>query len=201
MKTQKTKVEEFLTSLQAITAPLLVLMLGYSVKVALVLYESIDFQSELGKIVVSALLGIAGGWSMLNFNVNKQFIDVKAQKAIKIILIGCSLAMYTFVFNVFEIDETIPRIQRLRGVFLSLLFTGFEWLYMEMYLKRMAQAELSKNIDELNVKAATLEKELKVIKAENTKLKKRNKDLVGVNANLKSSVSQISSYERAMLNA
>lgn len=129
------KIESFLTSLLAVTIPMLLLIVAITIKVAALFYRSFEIPNNNIRLCASIFLAISVSLTLLTVSVNSQLIKGNKWLGFPEIFALCSVMIMLFVFKVFESDNEHWS-WYFQRVFLSLFLGSIEYVYSKLFVKK-----------------------------------------------------------------
>lgn len=128
----KTSIEDFLNSLRAVTVPMLLLIVSFSIKLSALFYDSFEIQVEAFKIAASILMAIAASLTLLTVSVNSQLFNTNK---FPLIFAICTGIIMLFVFKVIG-EQNYHWSEYVKRIFLSIFLAITEYVYSKLFIRK-----------------------------------------------------------------
>ncbi|WP_281990537.1 hypothetical protein [Aquimarina aggregata] len=154
----KTPVENFLNSIYAVTIPMLLLIVSFSIKLSALFYTAFQIPVPEFKLVASILLGITGSLCLLIISVNAKLFETNAFPIVFAVFSGVILL---FAFKVIH-EDVLSWPEYAKRSFLSVFLATIEYMFSKMFVRKYE--EHNQNVNRKVELAALKEKFAKVQK-------------------------------------
>lgn len=126
------KLEKFINSLRAVTIPMLLIILAFTIKIAALLYSVFEIPNQSFKISASVLLAIALSLTLMTVSVNSYLFK---KQYFPVTFAVCSGVMMLFVFKVIE-EDSHHWTWYSKRIFLSIFLAFVEYTYSKLFVKK-----------------------------------------------------------------
>ncbi|KZS41884.1 hypothetical protein AWE51_00110 [Aquimarina aggregata] len=179
----KTPVEDFLNSIYAVTIPMLLLIISFSIKLSALFYTTFKIPVPELKLAASILLGITVSLTLLAVSVNAKLFETNA---FPIVFAVCSGVMLLFVFEVIN-EDFLPWSEYVKRIFLSVLLATVEYVFSKMFVKKYQETEKAK---ERKLEKENLELEIAEHKEELSELKRKVNEIKQAKSELEEEIAK-----------
>jgi len=124
------KIEKIIVSIGAITLPMLLFILAFSLKLTYMFYSVFQIQWEWVRLIASGVLALTVSLTMLTVSVNSELIGKKFDYPLFFAI--CSGIMWLIAFKVLD-SETMSTMEYVKRSFLSLFLAVCEYVYSKLY--------------------------------------------------------------------
>ena len=137
----KTPVENFLNSIYAVTIPMLLLVIAFSIKLSALFYTVFEIPVPELRLAASILLGITVSLTLLSVSVNAKLFETNA---FPIVFAVCSGVMLLFVFKVIH-EDLLSWSEYAKRSFLSALLATVEYVFSKMFVEKYKEHDENAN--------------------------------------------------------
>ncbi|WP_271730127.1 hypothetical protein [Aquimarina algiphila] len=137
----KTPVENFLNSIYAVTIPMLLLILAFSIKLSALFYTVFEIPVLELKLAASILLAVAVSLTLLSVSVNAKLFETDV---FPIVFAICSGVMLLFVFKVISVD-VLHWSEYVKRGFLSAFLATVEYVYSKLFVKKYQEHKFNES--------------------------------------------------------
>lgn len=179
----KTPVEDFLNSIYAVTIPMLLLVIAFSIKLSALFYTAFKIPVHQLKLAAAILLGITVSLALLAVTVNAKLFETNA---FPIVFAVCSGVMLLFVFEVIN-EDFLSWSEYAKRVFLSLFLATVEYVFSKMFVKKYQE---TKEAEERKLEKEKLEVEITEHKEELNELERKVNEIKQAKSELEEEIAK-----------
>lgn len=163
------KLEDFITSLRAVTIPMLLLIMAMTIKVTALFYRDFEIPNTQFKLFASILLALCVALTLLTTSVNSYLLNGKNKFGFPELFAISSVIVMLLVFKVFE-DNGKHWAWYFERIFLSTFLGSIEYMYSKLFVKKYNERRLNIDntlrLEEVQANYEKVQNELQVTKKE-----------------------------------